>query len=58
MRILEATMQPNPESFQPEMIVKMAIPLELQNENLTQEESYRLIGKRFFDAYEEWKINQ
>jgi len=55
MRILEANMEINKISFQPEMIVKIALPLELQNKTLTEEESYLLIGKSFMKAYEDYK---
>ncbi len=58
MRILEANMEVNQKSFQPEMIVKLALPLELQNQNLTEEETYTLIGKSFMEAYKVYEAEK
>lgn len=54
MKILEAKRHVNPVSFIPEMIVKISLPLQLVVEGRTKEEEYMLIGKSFFDAFEEY----
>jgi hypothetical protein len=55
MKILETRNSMDSDSFQPLMIVKLSLPLEVMKEDLSKEEQYMLIGKSFFDAFEDYK---
>jgi hypothetical protein len=55
MKILEAKRSINQETYQPEVVVTISLPLTPTVEGLTKEEQYRLVGREFFDAWDAYK---